>query len=96
MKDWRDAGLKVLLGTFRHCVRHRIEDVLPEITAPTLVVRGDRDPIVPQGWAQEATTLLRDGRLAVMPDVSHRIINTRPEQPVELALPFLLGGEPPR
>ncbi len=31
-----------------------------------------------------------------MPDVSHTIINTRPQQLLELALPFLLGGEPPR
>ncbi len=63
MKDWRDAGLKVLLDTFHQCVRHRIEDVLPKITAPTLVVRGDRDAIVRHGWTQEATSLLRDGRL---------------------------------
>lgn len=94
MKDWRDAGLGVLLLTFRHCVRHRIEDVLPDIAAPTLVVRGERDPIVPQRWAEEATSLLRDGRLAVMPRASHTITSTRPDDLVDLALPFLLGGEP--
>jgi 2-hydroxy-6-oxonona-2,4-dienedioate hydrolase len=94
MKDWRDAGLKVLLGTLRHCVRHRIEDVLPRIQAPTLVVRGERDPIVPQRWAEEATALLPDGRLVVLPDASHTITNIHPEAMVDIALPFLLGGDP--
>lgn len=94
LKDWRDAGPGVLVKTFGHCVRHRIEDVLPRITCPTLVIRGELDPIVPQGWAEEATSLLRDGRLVVMPGASHTITNTRPEQLVELAVPFLLGGEP--
>jgi 2-hydroxy-6-oxonona-2,4-dienedioate hydrolase len=94
MKDWRDAGAKVLLRTFRHCVRHRIEDVLPLITAPTLVVRGERDPIVPQRWAQEATALLPDGRLVVLEGASHTITNIRPYDMLEIALPFLLGGEP--
>lgn len=94
MKDWRDAGPKVLLKTFRHCVRHRIEDVLPRIDAPTLVVRGELDPIVPQRWAQEATSLLRDGRLVVLPGASHTITNTRPHELVELVLPFLLQGDP--
>jgi hypothetical protein len=29
-----------------------------------------------------------------MPDASHTITTTRPHQLVEIALPFLLGGEP--
>jgi 2-hydroxy-6-oxonona-2,4-dienedioate hydrolase len=94
LQEWTDAGLKVLLGTFRHCVRHRIEDVLPRIEAPTLVVRGEGDPIVPQRWAEEVTALLADGRLVVLPDVSHTITNTRPYELMSTALPFLLGGEP--
>lgn len=94
MRDWRDAGLKVLVGTFRHCVNHRIEDVLPRIEAPTLVVRGQHDPIVPQRWAEEATALLADGRLVVMPGASHTITNLRPDDLRGIALPFLRGGEP--
>lgn len=94
MKDWRDAGAKVLLKTFRHCVRHRIEDVLPRIEAQTLVIRGELDPIVPQRWAEEATSLVRHARLAVLPGASHTITNTRPQELVEVALPFLLQGEP--
>jgi 2-hydroxy-6-oxonona-2,4-dienedioate hydrolase len=94
MKDWRDAGAGVLLRTFRHCVRHRIEDVLPRVGAPTLVVRGERDPIVPQRWAEEATALLPDGRLVVLPGASHTITNIRPFDMVRISLPFLLGAEP--
>jgi 2-hydroxy-6-oxonona-2,4-dienedioate hydrolase len=95
-KEWSDAGIKVLLGTFAACVRHRIEDVLPRVEVPTLVLRGEDDPIVPQRWAEEAAGLLPDGRLVVVPGVSHTITSTRPDRMVEVALPFLLGSEPGR
>lgn len=90
MQDWREAGLRVLLGTFRHCVRHRIERTLPSIPVPTLVVRGAKDPIVPQRWAEQVTELLPDGRLEVLQGAAHTITNTRPGDLVRLALPFLL------
>ncbi len=48
-----------------------IEDNLPRLQAPALVVRGARDPLVPQRWAREATRLLPAARLVVIPGVAH-------------------------
>ena len=44
---------------------------LPRLAAPTLVVRGSRDPIVPQRWAEAVTALLPRGRLLVIPRGPH-------------------------
>ncbi|MEU1734469.1 alpha/beta hydrolase [Streptosporangium sp. NPDC020145] len=69
--DYRDAGLRRVLGTFGESIRDRIEDKLPLVTVPTLVVRGEYDRLVPQPWAEEATRLLPRGRLVIMEGLPH-------------------------
>jgi pimeloyl-ACP methyl ester carboxylesterase len=59
--DYADAGVGRALGTFGHALADRIEDKLPLVQVPTLVVRGARDRIVPQAWAEEVTRLLPRG-----------------------------------
>lgn len=71
LRDFRDAGPRRVVGTLRHAVRDRIEEHLPAIDAPTLVVRGGIEPIVPQRWAEEATRLLPRGELVVLPGSAH-------------------------
>jgi acetyl esterase/lipase len=44
------------------------------ITPPTLVVVGDRDPLVPVGQAWELSRQVRDGRLFVAPDSGHDVL----------------------
>jgi pimeloyl-ACP methyl ester carboxylesterase len=51
--DYAKAGLGRAFATMRAMMHDRIEDKLPRIEAPTLVVRGSRDPVVPQPWAEE-------------------------------------------
>lgn len=89
MHDWRDAGLRRLVGTARHSIRDRIEEKLPHVTVPSVVVRGERDPIVSQRWAETVAALLPESELVVMPEATHTITTTRPEQLVELVLPFI-------
>jgi 2-hydroxy-6-oxonona-2,4-dienedioate hydrolase len=69
--DYLDAGFRRSVRTFRFMLEDRIEEKLPRVSVPTLVVRGSRDPIVPQRWAEEATKLLPVGRLVVIPGATH-------------------------
>ncbi|WP_188195215.1 alpha/beta fold hydrolase [Nonomuraea sp. SYSU D8015] len=41
--DYRDAGLRRVVATFQVAMRDRVEDKLPHVTVPTLVVRGAYD-----------------------------------------------------
>lgn len=88
-KDWRQIGLRRMVREARHAMRDPIEDKLPRIQAPTLVVRGSRDPIAPQRWAEEAAGLIPDGRLVVLEEAVHTITYSHPHQLVEAILPFL-------
>src|SRR5436190_22416974 len=88
-QDYRDAGVGRVIATFRHAVRDRIEDKLPRLDVPALVVRGTRDPIVPQRWAHEAARLLPQGRLVVVPGGAHTMTFTSPDALAAVVLDFL-------
>jgi 2-hydroxy-6-oxonona-2,4-dienedioate hydrolase len=69
--DYLSVGTRRAWRTFRYALKDRIEEKLPNMRVPTLVVRGSRDPIVPQRWTQEMTALLPMGRLSVIPGAAH-------------------------
>jgi pimeloyl-ACP methyl ester carboxylesterase len=70
-----------------------VERQLPRVAAPVLVVRGTRDRIVPQAWAERAARLLPRGRLAVIPGAAHAVNFSYPREFKAAMLPFLLGDE---
>ena len=69
--DYLSAGTVRSWRTFRYALEDRIETKLPDMRVPTLVVRGSRDRIVSQCWAEEVTSLLPMGRLVVIPGAAH-------------------------
>lgn len=71
--DYRDAGLRRVVETFRVAMRDRVEDKLPDVAVPTLVVRGAYDRMVPQDWAEEVTRRIPRARLVVVPGMPHMI-----------------------
>ena len=91
LRDYRDAGLRRVLATYRLALRHRVEEQLPRVAAPTLVVRGPADPIVSQEWAETVAGLLPAGRLVVTAAGAHTLI----DQLVEVSMPFLERHLPP-
>lgn len=77
------------LDTLRFAIADRVEDKLPRINTPTLVVRGERDPLVPQGWAEEVTRLLPQGALVVMPNAAHAVNYDAPQELTRVMLRFM-------
>lgn len=49
------------------------------VAPPTLVACGDRDPFVPVDQAAGLARQVRDGRLLVVPDSGHPVIDAQPE-----------------
>ncbi len=66
-----------------------IEKKLPRMRQPTLVVRGGRDPLVSQPWAEEAAALLPAGALAVVPGAGHAVNYNSPAQLAEVVTAFV-------
>jgi len=90
LKDYRKCGLKRAWETLGYALRYPLEDKLPLVHAPTLVVRGSKDPIAPQRWVEEVTRRLPKGRLKVVPGASHTLNQSAPLEFVRVIRPFLL------
>lgn len=90
--DYRKAGYYRVLRTFHYSLDDPIEDKLPRIPAPVLVIRGGRDPICRQDWAERVTSRLPHGRLVVIPGVAHTLVYTAPLELARICGPFLDEG----
>lgn len=88
-KDYWHAGIRRIAATIRMALDDRIEERLPFIQAPALVVRGTRDPLVPHAWAERVARLLPRGRLVTLPYCGHTMNYTSPVQFVDAMRPFL-------
>jgi pimeloyl-ACP methyl ester carboxylesterase len=89
LRDFAHAGLRRSLGTFRCTLADRIEDKLPRVQARTLVVRGTRDTIVPQSWAEEVARLLPKGKLILLRGGPHCINYSTPGPFADIVASFL-------
>lgn len=89
--DYRKAGLWRLFWTTHDFLQDRVEEKLPRIRAPVLVVRGSRDPIIPRRWAEAVARLVPHGQLVEIPGVAHTLVYTAPLELVRVTRPFLDG-----
>ena len=92
--DYLSAGLRRSFATFQYALEDPIEEKLPRVRVPTLVVRGERDPIVPQRWAEGVARLLPEGRLGVVPGAAHTMNYGAPSELARVVRAFVReGGE---
>jgi pimeloyl-ACP methyl ester carboxylesterase len=69
--DYMRCGTRRMLDALREAIDQPLEQRLAMIVAPTLVVRGMRDPLVSADWAARVASELPAGRLVVVPGVAH-------------------------
>lgn len=78
--DYARTGPRWYLETLPFMLGYDLRAVLPRITAPTLVLRGARDPIAPHPWAAEVARLLPRSRLVEVPGGHHVVQFTHPRR----------------
>ena len=79
-RDYLRARPLRLLATLRHALADHIEEKLPDIAVPVLVVCGARDPVVTVAWSTEAARLVgisspgaAGGTVSVVPTAAHAL-----------------------
>lgn len=87
--DYWLAGFWRIIRTIQIMLEDRIEEKLPHMHIPTLVVRGQKDPIVSQQWAEEVVKRLPDGQLAVVPGAGHTMNYSTPQELSRVTQAFL-------
>ncbi|MFI7431491.1 alpha/beta fold hydrolase [Micromonospora sp. NPDC049836] len=89
-RDVWDARPWRVFATLSHSVRNRVEADLARVAAPTLVITGARDPVVPPGWREQAARLVPNARAVAVPGAAHNVATTAPG-PVADAIRHLLA-----
>jgi pimeloyl-ACP methyl ester carboxylesterase len=79
--DYARCGPRWYLANVPHMVGHRLEERLPLVQVPVLLVRGEHDPIAPRSWLAELAAA--GGRVAAaeIPGAAH-VVMFRCPQPV--------------
>jgi 2-hydroxy-6-oxonona-2,4-dienedioate hydrolase len=91
VRDFLAAGVTRTLRALQYALDDPIEEYLPHIDVPTLVVRGSRDPLVSQEWAEKVNQLLPNSQLAVIEGAAHAVNFNAPEQLVSLIRSFTMN-----
>lgn len=72
---------------------HNAEDLLPDVTAPTLVIAGDRDTFTPVRYAEQMARQIRGAELLRLDGGSHTAPLEQPERVGAAVLAFLARVE---
>ncbi|MBA2734877.1 MAG: alpha/beta hydrolase [Acidobacteria bacterium] len=91
--DYLQAGLGRTAQTFGYAIQDKIEERLPGVRHPVLVVRGQYDPVVPERWAEEVNRLVPSSQLVVIKGAAHAVNHNSPEQLAQCVLGFLKSEE---
>lgn len=81
-----------VLHAFKTSVEHSVRDAAKHITAPTLLIAGDRDDITPLQKQRELHALFPQATLHVIPDVGHLTHYETPEDIAIATRRFVNGG----
>lgn len=86
----RDGGREAAYAMLQQMTRlEPLRERLPKVQAPTLVVWGDRDALMPVDTGERLAKLVPGARLVVVEGCGHAVPEERPEALVELVRGFL-------
>jgi pimeloyl-ACP methyl ester carboxylesterase len=79
LTDYLRCGVPWYLMQLRHMLEYRLEDRVPELSVPLLVVRGSRDPIAGLEWCRRLRDAARIGQLVQIPGGFHVAQHSAPK-----------------
>jgi pimeloyl-ACP methyl ester carboxylesterase len=91
--DFIDAGPWRSARTLRRALQDPVEEKLSEIEARTLIVRPERDRLVPEAWTKQVAKLIPDSELVVLPKAGHSIGPKTASRLTALLVPFLVEAD---
>lgn len=106
-QDLVDEGPKVLLlglwqyaktnpmwfvNKLKFMLNHRLEGICPDISAPTLLLRGETDPVCPPEWVAELADAFPNATAQQIDDRGHEAIIKSPEPVASMIREFIGAG----
>ena len=82
---WFFTSLNVMMG-------HKVEDLLPLISTPTLVMRGSEDWVCPRPWVEDVARRIPGAQFTEVPGHGHEAMIRSAEPVLDLVESFLPKG----
>jgi len=89
VRDAFNAGPGRVLRTLDSAIADPFYDRLDELTMPTLVVRGEHDPLAPPEWPRSVAARLPRGSFVEVPGAPHAVNYARPDAYAALILDWI-------
>ncbi len=80
LRDFIDCGFVRLWNTFNYMLQDKIEDKLPYIKVPSLIISGTHDPVTPPYWATELAQHLPQNKLIIFKNAPHAAHYSNPDK----------------
>lgn len=87
--EYLAAGFRRTIRTTQYALDDPMREELCHLHVPTLVVRGSRDPICSQRWAEEVAALVPKSQFAVIQGAAHAVNYNSPRDLATLVRQFL-------
>lgn len=87
--DLADMGWTITFETVHEMVDNDIQQVLSQISCPTLVMRGEFDTIAPEVWTQRVASEIPNAIFKMIPGGSHSVNFANPAILTKMILEFL-------
>ena len=78
--QWWSTGPRAMVALWRGAAPDRIDERIRRLTVPVVVVRGRRDRLCANDWAQHLASVAPQGRLFELPGVAHMAVQTAPAE----------------
>lgn len=80
LRDYARTGPRYYLKSLPIMLGYRLEEALPRLRVPLLLLRGTRDPIATQPWAEQMQRLAPDARLVTVDGAAHVAMYSHPHE----------------
>lgn len=94
IRDYLRFGPLRFWRTARLALADLVEEKLPRVAAPALVVRGARDAFVSRAWAERIARLLPRGRFVEVQRAAHAVNYSAPSELAALVRSFVANPAP--
>jgi pimeloyl-ACP methyl ester carboxylesterase len=91
--DYLRCGPRRLAATFGHLLADPVEQHLPHLTEPAVVVRGAHDPVAPLRWAEEVAAAMGDATVTEVSHAAHGVHHSHPAEVAEIVRVVLRRAE---
>ncbi len=92
--QYAKAGPRWFVRKLNQMLRHRVEDVLPDVRARVLVLRGETDRVCPRDWVARVTALIPDAEMLEIPDRGHEAMIRSPQPVASMIIDHAEGRRP--